>query len=176
MITVKRVYEPASPDDGARYLVDRLWPRGVKKESLRLDDWLKDAAPSDGLRRWFGHDPKKWQEFQRRYSEELDRKPESWQPIAQAARQGVVTLLYGAHDTENNNAVALKEYVETRLERTSRPKSAALPGEKIDFSDVPELMPEPFGRAVVRRGLKPVIRKSQHPRKTTTTRGNRHSS
>lgn len=115
MIQVKRVYDPYSPDDGARFLVDRLWPRGLKKEALRLDGWLKDAAPSDALRRWFGHDPARWDEFRRRYFAELDSKPEAWQPILQAARQGNVTLLYSARDVEHNNAVALKSYLEIKL-------------------------------------------------------------
>ncbi|HLW79668.1 MAG TPA: DUF488 family protein, partial [Terriglobia bacterium] len=86
MIRAKRVYEPASPDDGVRYLIDRLWPRGMKKESLGLDGWLKDAAPSDGLRRWFSHDPAKWTEFQRRYSAELNRNAAAWQPVLDGAR------------------------------------------------------------------------------------------
>ena len=120
MIKLKRAYEPASAGDGARFLVDRLWPRGVKKESLKIDAWLKDAAPSDGLRRWFGHDPEKWTEFRRRYAAELEGKPESWEPIARANRQGAVTLVYGAHDMEHNDAVALKEYIEKRLKRKPR--------------------------------------------------------
>ncbi|HKZ83708.1 MAG TPA: DUF488 domain-containing protein [Anaerolineae bacterium] len=115
MIRVKRVYDPPEPGDGARFLVDRLWPRGVKRESLRLDGWLKDAAPSDELRRWFGHDPARWEEFHRRYSVELDGKPEAWRLLVQAARKGTLTLLYTARDTAHNNAVALKEYLERRL-------------------------------------------------------------
>jgi uncharacterized protein YeaO (DUF488 family) len=118
MIKVRRVYDRPAPGDGARFLVERLWARGVKKEALRLDDWLKEAAPSDALRRWFGHDPAKWAEFQRRYVTELDRKPEAWRPIAEAARRGNVTLLYSAQDTAHNNAVALKAYVEKALEMT----------------------------------------------------------
>src|SRR3990172_1837464 len=115
MIRVKRVYDPPEPGDGARFLVDRLWPRGVKRESLRLDGWLKDAAPSDELRRWFGHDPARWEGFHRRYSVELDGKPEAWGLLVQAARKGTLTLLYTARDTAHNNAVALKEYLERRL-------------------------------------------------------------
>ncbi|MBZ5584035.1 MAG: DUF488 domain-containing protein [Acidobacteriia bacterium] len=128
MIRLKRAYEHAGPDDGVRYLVERLWPRGVKKTELRLDGWLKDAAPSDALRRWFAHDPKKWDEFQRRYYAELDSRPETLQPIHAAARHGRVTLVYSAHDTEHNNAVALKQYLERhagklekdRADRTKR--------------------------------------------------------
>lgn len=125
MITVKRAYDPASPGDGVRYLVDRLWPRGVKKESLKIEAWLKDAAPSDALRRWFGHDPERWPEFRRRYAAELEAHPESWQPLLAAARRGAVTLVYGARDTEHNDAVALKGFVERRLKRSSRAPSAA---------------------------------------------------
>ncbi len=115
MIKVKRVYEPPAPDDGKRFLVDRLWPRGVKKEALRLDGWLKEVAPSDELRRWFGHDPARWEEFQRRYFAELEAKPEAWQPLLEAARAGNVTLLFSAQDEEHSNAVALKAFLEARL-------------------------------------------------------------
>jgi uncharacterized protein YeaO (DUF488 family) len=115
MILIKRAYEPAGAEDGMRFLVDRLWPRGISREALRLDAWLKEVAPSDGLRRWFGHDPAKWVEFEARYFAELDEKPETWQPVLTAARQGNVTLLFGARDTEHNNAVALKAYLEKRL-------------------------------------------------------------
>ena len=115
MIQVKRAYDPAGTDDGARFLVDRLWPRGIKREALKLDGWLKDVAPDDSLRRWFGHDPVKWDEFRQRYFAELDGKPEAWQSLLQAALQGKVTLLFGARDVEHNNAVALKAYLENRL-------------------------------------------------------------
>lgn len=116
MIAVKRVYEAPEPDDGARFLVERLWPRGMKKESLIMDGWLKEIAPSDGLRRWYGHDPAKWQEFQRRYRAELDAHPAVWQPLLDASRRGNVTLLIAARDTEHNNAVALKLYLEDHSE------------------------------------------------------------
>lgn len=115
MIRVKRVYDPPARDDGARFLVDRLWPRGVKKEALRPEGWLKGAAPSDDLRRWFNHNAEKWTEFQRRYRAELEAQPAAWQPLLAAARRGNVTLLYGARDAEHNNAVALKAYVEQQL-------------------------------------------------------------
>ena len=114
MITIKRVYEE-TPSKGTKVLVERLWPRGVKKVDLDYDEWLKDVAPSTGLRKWFSHDPAKYQEFQRRYYKELDEHPEAWQPILAAARKGTVTLLYSSHDTEHNNAVALKRYLETKL-------------------------------------------------------------
>lgn len=115
MIRTKRVYEAAELEDGTRFLVERLWPRGMKKEALHMDAWLKDVAPSDGVRRWFGHDPSKWSEFRRRYFEELEGRPEAIQPILEAGRLGNVTLLYSAHDTEHNNAVALREYLAERL-------------------------------------------------------------
>jgi len=122
MIRVKRAYEPPGPGDGHRFLVDRLWPRGVKKEALKIEAWIKQVAPSDSLRRWFGHDPARWIEFRRRYFAELDRQPLAWQPLMEAASAGLVTLVYGAHDTEHNDAVALKKYLESRLKkRRSRP-------------------------------------------------------
>ena len=115
IVRVKRVYEPIHKSDGPRFLVERFWPRGVKKEKLKLEAWLKDAAPSDGLRRWFGHDPAKWEEFQQRYRAELQANPGTWQPLIEAAREGNVTLLYSARDTEHNNAIVLKAYLEGRL-------------------------------------------------------------
>ncbi len=115
MIKIKRVYEKSVPDDGTRFLVERLWPRGMKKESLHMEAWLKDVAPSNDLRKWFGHDPAKWADFQKRYFDELDENPEAIQPIIEAARKGEVTLLYSAHDLEHNNAVALKNYISKRL-------------------------------------------------------------
>jgi uncharacterized protein YeaO (DUF488 family) len=124
MLVLKRAYEKAVPDDGVRFLVERLWPRGVKKIDLRIDAWLKDLAPSDSLRRWFAHDPKKWSEFQRRYFVELDSHPEACEQVRNAARRGRVTLVYSAHDTEHNNAVALKEYVNARMVQKRRHKHA----------------------------------------------------
>lgn len=119
MFALKRAYEEAGPEDGVRFLVERLWPRGVKKTDLRIDGWLKDVAPSDALRRWFGHDPKKWTDFRRKYFAELDRRPEAWEPILTTARHGRVTLVYSAHDTEHNNAVALKDYLDAHMSRKS---------------------------------------------------------
>ena len=110
-IGLKRVYEPPSPGDGARFLVERLWPRGVKKTSLKIDAWIKDAAPSTELRKWFSHDPAKWEEFRRRYFDELKDRRAALQPILDAAQKGAVTLIYSSHDTEHNNAVALKEFL-----------------------------------------------------------------
>lgn len=116
MIKIKRVYESPADADGTRFLVERLWPRGMKKEALHMDEWLKEVAPSDGLRRWFGHDPDKWGEFRDRYFAELDEKPEALKPIAEASRKGDVTLLYSARDRERNNAAALKDYLSERLD------------------------------------------------------------
>ncbi len=114
MIRLKRVYDPAVPDDGARFLVERLWPRGIKKEALQLDGWLTDLAPSPDLRRWFGHDPQRWVEFQQRYEAELQapEKQALLQELAGKARQGNVTLVFAARDTEHNNAVVLKHFIE----------------------------------------------------------------
>ena len=126
MIVLKRVYEPVGERDGTRFLVERLWPRGVRKDSLALDAWLKDVAPSTALRRWFGHDPARWQEFCQRYAGELDARPEAFALIRQADRSGTATLLYSAHDGEHNNAVALKAYLERLPNRA--PASQASPG------------------------------------------------
>ena len=115
MIRIKRVYDAPAKEDGARFLVERLWPRGMKKESLHMTAWYKEAAPSNQLRRWFSHDPDKWKDFQRRYRAELTASPAAWEPLLDAAEQGDVTLLYSAHDTEHNNAVVLEAYLEERL-------------------------------------------------------------
>jgi len=115
LLKTKRVYEPAEPSDGARFLVDRLWPRGIKKEKLEMEAWLKDVAPSQNLRKWFAHDPAKWQEFQRRYRAELEANPDPWKPILEAAKQGNVTLLYSARDSEHNSAVLLKAFLEEHV-------------------------------------------------------------
>ena len=123
MIELQRVYEHHKTN-GTRFLVERLWPRGIRKESLHFSDWLKDVAPSDSLRRWFQHDVSKWAEFQRRYRAELDRRPESWRPIVAAARIGAVVLLYSSHDTEHNNAVVLRDYVNERLDRSANAASS----------------------------------------------------
>lgn len=110
-IQVKRAYAPATPEDGRRFLVERLWPRGVKKEALAIEAWLKDAAPSPALRQWFGHDPARWPEFLRRYGRELDNRPASWRPLLDAARQDTVTLIFSSRDTEHNAAIALRDYL-----------------------------------------------------------------
>ena len=115
MIRLKRVREPAARSDGARFLVERLWPRGVRKADLKFTAWLKDVAPSTGLRQWFSHDPAKWPEFRRRYFAELKSHPEAWRPLLAGARRGRITLVYSSYDTEHNNAVALKEFLEQHL-------------------------------------------------------------
>jgi len=115
MIQIKRAYDPASKDDGARFLVERLWPRGVKKEDLKIDAWMKDVAPSSQLRQWFQHDPAKWDEFRQRYFRELAKNPDAWQPLLARARRGRVTFVYSAHDTEHNNAVALKDFLNQKI-------------------------------------------------------------
>ena len=115
MIQIKRVYESQSAADGARFLVERLWPRGVTKAALEMDAWLKDAAPSTELRRWFNHDPQRWTEFKRRYRSELVANPGAWAPVLAKARSGPVTLLYSAHDLEHNNAIVLLDFLNARL-------------------------------------------------------------
>jgi uncharacterized protein YeaO (DUF488 family) len=115
MIRIKRVYESPKRDDGVRFLVERLWPRGFKKEELKMKAWLKDASPSPDLRKWYSHDVAKWEEFQKRYRKELKSNTEAWQPILDAAGKGNVTLLYSAKDTEHNSALVLKEFLEERM-------------------------------------------------------------
>ena len=116
VIRLKRAYEEAESGDGTRLLVERLWPRGVKKEALHIERWAKDVAPSTELRKWFGHDPEKWTEFRRRYFAELRENPGAWEPIVEEARRGTVTLVYSSHDEEHNNAVALREFLLEQME------------------------------------------------------------
>ena len=116
-IGLKRAYKPPAASDGYRALVDRVWPRGIAKDALRLDAWLKDLAPSTALRKWFGHDPEKWQEFRARYFRELDGQGLAIEELARRARAGQVTLVFAASDRERNNAVALKDYLERRRAR-----------------------------------------------------------
>jgi uncharacterized protein YeaO (DUF488 family) len=127
VITLKRAYDRISRADGTRFLVERLWPRGLSKTKLHLDAWLKDVGPSTELRKWFGHDPDRWDEFRKRYRRELDSRPDAWQPIASAVRHGPVTLVYSSHDTEHNNAVALREYLEAKMHRSPRAAAADRP-------------------------------------------------
>ena len=110
-IQIKRAYEPPLETDGTRILIDRLWPRGVKKEALALGQWAKELAPSTELRQWFGHDPALWPEFRRRYAAELRAHAEVLESLRVLARQGTITLVYGAHDETHNNAVAMREFL-----------------------------------------------------------------
>ncbi len=112
MIRLKRVYDPPEDADGARFLVERLWPRGVSKEAARLDGWLKDAAPSNELRSWYSHDPSKWDEFKKRYFRELEKERTALQPVREAAKRGTVTFVFAAKDPDLSNARALKEFLE----------------------------------------------------------------
>jgi uncharacterized protein YeaO (DUF488 family) len=114
-VHTKRVYEPFAPTDGSRYLIDRLWPRGLKKEDLRLTEWLKDLAPSAKLRAWFGHDPPKYPLFRKRYRAELEQRPDLLARLAREARSGTVTLLFAAHDAEHCNAAVLRELLAERF-------------------------------------------------------------
>jgi uncharacterized protein YeaO (DUF488 family) len=116
-IRLRRAYDPPSESDGYRVLVDRVWPRGVARDALRLDDWLKEVAPSTELRKWFGHDPDKWPAFKDRYFLELDQRSEVIERLLVKCRGGALTLVFGAKDTRYNNAVALKEYLEHRTKR-----------------------------------------------------------
>jgi uncharacterized protein YeaO (DUF488 family) len=115
MIQLKRVYDRPGVRDGVRVLVERLWPRGVRKQDLVMDSWLKDVGPSNQLRQWFAHDPAKWDRFKAKYFAELNSRPDSWKAVLQSAGRRTVTLLYSSRDTEHNNAVALKQYLEGKL-------------------------------------------------------------
>lgn len=117
MIRVRRAYAPPVADGSRTVLVDRLWPRGLRKTALRPDAWLKDVAPSTELRRWFNHEPAKWAEFRRRYTRELAGNGRALKPLLVAAAAGDVTLLYGARDVEHNHAIVIKEYLEATLAR-----------------------------------------------------------
>ena len=119
MVKLKRVYDEAARSDGHRVLVERLWPRGIRRQDLAIDEWLKDVAPSTALRKWFGHDPERWWEFKQRYRRELMHSPahERLLVLAHRAAKETVTLIFSSHDTEHNNAVVLKEELEQRLHR-----------------------------------------------------------
>jgi len=111
-VNLKRAYEAPARSDGQRVLVDRVWPRGITKEEILIDDWVKDVAPSTALRKWFNHEPPKWNEFKRRYFQELEERPDALKRLLAKARAGTMTLVFGAKDTAHNNAMALKEYLE----------------------------------------------------------------
>lgn len=121
MITIKRIYEAPSRDDGYRVLVDRLWPRGMSKEKARVDLWLRDISPSSELRKWFNHEPQKWKEFQERYFAEIETQKEILRPLLKKVKEGNVTLLYSSRELQLNNAVALKEYIECKAMSASLP-------------------------------------------------------
>jgi uncharacterized protein YeaO (DUF488 family) len=110
-VKLKRAYEPAAASDGTRILIDRLWPRGVKKADAAIDQWVKDIAPSTSLRKWFGHDPERWTEFRRRYAAEVHQHPEQLSRLRELARQGPITLIFSAHDAVHNDAVALRNFL-----------------------------------------------------------------
>jgi uncharacterized protein YeaO (DUF488 family) len=124
-VRIKRVYDPPSPQDGRRILVDRLWPRGVSRKSARIDDWAKDLAPSTPLRRWFGHEPGRWSEFQTRYRDELRGVPDHLEWLLARARRGRVTLLYAARDPDHNNARVLQRLVRARVPRRASGRGLA---------------------------------------------------
>jgi uncharacterized protein YeaO (DUF488 family) len=122
-IRTKRVYESRTRGDGRRILVERLWPRGVRKEALQADVWIKEVAPSTELRRWFGHRVERWDEFRRRYRQELNANRTAWTPLLAASKRGNVTLLYSAHDSHHNGAIVLREYLIARRGSAPRPKA-----------------------------------------------------
>lgn len=117
VIAIKRIYEKPSTEDGHRILVDRIWPRGISKETAQIDEWLKDIAPSNELRKWFNHDPHKWDEFKTRYFTELNDKKKQLENIHSTAKQHHITFVYSAKNEEFNNAVALKEYIEKQMKQ-----------------------------------------------------------
>jgi uncharacterized protein YeaO (DUF488 family) len=119
-IKLKRAYDRPNADDGTRVLIDRLWPRGVRKVDAAIDQWIKDIAPSTSLRKWFGHDPARWQEFRRRYAAEVREHPETLNELRNMARRGPITLVFSAHDELHNDAVVLRDLL---LGRQVRPKS-----------------------------------------------------
>jgi uncharacterized protein YeaO (DUF488 family) len=110
-VRLKRAYEPAAADDGTRILIDRLWPRGISKERAAIDQWMKDIAPSTQLRKWFGHDPARWEEFRRRYAKEVRQHADLLEQLRALARQGQITLVYSARDEKHNDAVELRELI-----------------------------------------------------------------
>jgi len=114
MIRIKRTYDPPARGDGRRILVERLWPRGMRKAALEADAWMKEVAPSTDLRKWFDHRVERWEEFRRRYRGELNANRGVWEPILEASRRRTVTLLYSAHDTLHNGAVVLRDYLERK--------------------------------------------------------------
>jgi uncharacterized protein YeaO (DUF488 family) len=122
MLRIKRVYEPRERGDGTRILVDRLWPRGLSKQAAAVDRWMKELGPSHALRTWFGHQPKRWPEFRRRYVAELRAQRATLAALARKSRARAVTLLFAAHDSSHNNAIVLKSVIDRRQKRSARPR------------------------------------------------------
>ena len=122
-IRIKRIYDPPSPQDGFRILVDRLWPRGLSKEKAKVDLWLREISPSNELRKWYSHDPAKWAEFKKKYLGEIKEKKEEFDLLRKKAREGTVTFLFSSKEDKLNNAVALKEFVERRRGDSRRVES-----------------------------------------------------
>lgn len=122
MVKIKRIYDPAAPGDGRRVLIDRLWPRGIKKEEAGIDEWLKEIAPSAELRKWFSHDPAKWEEFKRHYKKELEGKGSLLSSLRVEAARGTLTLLFAAKDTVHVNAAVLKEVLESGKQKQKTEK------------------------------------------------------
>lgn len=130
-IRLKRAYEPISPEDGARILVDRVWPRGLRKSDLQLAAWHREVAPSTELRRWFGHRADRWEAFRQRYRAELAAQQDVLAPLIEAARQGRVTLVFGARDVVHNQAVVLKEILEAAMAGGSQPLPVGVHSQKV---------------------------------------------
>jgi uncharacterized protein YeaO (DUF488 family) len=124
MIQIKRTYDTPARGDGQRFLVERLWPRGLTKAAVAADAWLKDVAPTTELRKWFDHQVERWEEFRRSYRAELRANPSAWQPILAAAKRGTVTLLYSAHDPIHNSAAVLRDFLTERTARMRARKAA----------------------------------------------------
>jgi uncharacterized protein YeaO (DUF488 family) len=138
MIQIKRTYDARARKDGRRILVERLWPRGMKKEAVAADAWMKEVAPSTELRRWFGHRPERWDEFRRRYRKELSTNPAAWRPILDSSKRATVTLLYSAHDPLHNGAVVLRDYL---AEQRARVHSRRAPSRMIRRARSPTTSP-----------------------------------
>jgi uncharacterized protein YeaO (DUF488 family) len=150
MIQIKRTYDPPARGDGRRILVERLWPRGMKKEELAADEWRKEVAPSTELRKEFGHRVEGWEEFQRQYRNELDANPAGWEPILTASRVGPVTLLYSAHDTLHNGALVLRDYLAERVRTRRRSGGRAVQGSG--------------GHSSGGKSSRSTVRRTRHPR------------
>lgn len=114
-IDLSRAYDAPEGNGSPRYLIDRVWPRGITKDVLNVEQWLREVAPSTELRRWFGHDVRRWDDFVQRYRAELDSNPTAWEPLVEAAKRGPITLVYGARDREHNQAVVLRDYLAQKL-------------------------------------------------------------